>query len=141
MVCVCFYSSILLTGFQDASVPYEVEVGIRSFVICRIIDADPKIGSEWGYTTRKVTGKPAKEPKGKKRKRTEGENEEDESDSDSTVDEAPSAQDEPVSNEGASDETTDLEAVLLGRANLRAMTVDADRGGDSHMATLQGAEE
>lgn len=98
--------------------------------------------SEWGYTSRKAARKSAKELKGKKRKRTENEEEEeDESDSDSTVNGTPPAQDEPVSNEVASEESTDLEAVLLGRANLRAVTVDTDKDGDSPVAILQGAEE
>ena len=96
--------------------------------------------SEWGYTSRKAARKSAKELKGKKRKRTEDE-EEDESDSDSTVKGTPPARDDPVSNEVASEESTDLEAVLLGRANLRAVTVDTDKDGDSPVAMLQGAEE
>jgi hypothetical protein len=96
--------------------------------------------SEWGYTSRKAARKSAKELKGKKRKRTEDE-EECESDSDSTVNGTPPAQDDLVSNEVASEESTDLEAVLLGRANLRAVTVDTDKDGDSPVAMLQGAEE
>lgn len=107
-------------------------------------EANRMSNSEWGYTSRKAARKSAKELKGKKRKRTENEEEEeeeDESDSDSTVNGTPPAQDEPVSNEVASEESTDLEAVLLGRANLRAVTVDTDKDGDSPVAILQGAEE
>ena len=96
--------------------------------------------SEWGYTSRKAARKSAKELKGKKRKRTEDE-EECESDSDSTVNGTPPAQDDPLSNEVASEESTDLEAMLLGRANLGAVTVDTDKDGDSPVAMLQGAEE
>ncbi|KAL1605073.1 hypothetical protein SLS60_004616 [Paraconiothyrium brasiliense] len=96
--------------------------------------------SEWGLTTRASTRRSGKDPKGKKRRRQD-EEEEDGSDSDSTAAGSTRNQDQSGNQERPPQESTNLETVLLGRATVRADSVDADGDVDTTTCTLQGSED
>jgi hypothetical protein len=99
------------------------------------------LDSEWGMTTRTTIRKSGKDPKGKKRKRQQNDDGDDGSDSDSTVAEPSFEQDETAGREPPPQDSTNLETVLLGRATVRAASVDADGEADAGAVTLQGSEE
>ncbi|KAF1968465.1 ankyrin [Bimuria novae-zelandiae CBS 107.79] len=91
--------------------------------------------SEWGYTTRKTA-----KPRGTKRKRGEDGEEEVESDSEGSDTGAPRECERTRDVEETPQDSTTLESVLLGRANIRAMSVEDDEV-DRRRLALQGAED
>ncbi|KAL5417366.1 hypothetical protein PMIN06_010329 [Paraphaeosphaeria minitans] len=99
--------------------------------------------SEWGLTTRATNRQPAKDPKGKKRKRIQEDEEDDGSDSDSTVAEPrfDLEHDQTTGPDPAPEDSTNLETVLLGRATIRAASVEAEKDTNPVLTTLEGAEE
>jgi hypothetical protein len=97
--------------------------------------------SEWGMTTRTTSRKSGTDPGGKKRKRQQDDDADDGSESDSTVAEPSLDHDETGGRGPAPQDSTNLEAVLLGRATVRAASGDADADAEAATVTLQGSEE
>lgn len=77
----------------------------------------------------------------KKRKRQQEDDGEDDSDSDSTAAGSPRNVDGSTNRNVNSHEPTNLETMLLGRANLRAVSKDAEGEAETPFTSLQGSEE